>query len=238
MNFFKKLFKAKKDNHIEYPAEPVDIQDTIDTDFTQEEYDRDYELKKKGLEHVLGKAYHMVGHAIIPFDAGGAVDMYYFTEHIPGTGFATMELLDPFGNGPEPNSLGTYELVAFTREPYNTGDEKNAFNLIERKTCGNFTSMGFYGKNAALNPGDTCELPVDDVETRYLIFDNYTPDDKKFMIGHRAHHLLLCMEIFKDEMEYSRANGSDQLFTLFKQKGVYPYSDLNRESVLKNISGD
>lgn len=47
----------------------------------------------------------IVGHAIIPFSIGGAVDMYYFTDHIKGTGFATMELLNPDGNGPKPNKL-------------------------------------------------------------------------------------------------------------------------------------
>lgn len=234
MNFLKKLFKTKKDNN----SDKINAQNITDNDFAQEEYDLDYELKDKGLEHVLGKAYHMVGHAIIPFNIGGAVDMYYFTEHIPGTGFATMELLDPHGKGPKPNRLGTYELVAFTKEPYNTSDKKNAFNTIERRMCGNLTRMGYYGKDAALNPGDTCELPIDDAEIRYVIFDNYAPDNKKFTIGNRDHHLLLCMEIFKDELDYSRAKGSSELFTLLKQKGVYPYSDLGRESVLKNISGD
>ena len=44
-------------------------------EFTQEEYDKDYELKMAGLEAVLGKSHELVGHAIIPFDVGGAVDM-------------------------------------------------------------------------------------------------------------------------------------------------------------------
>lgn len=234
MSLFKKLFRIKSDT----ASKKIEDQNMTYNGFSQEEYDRDYELKDKGIEHILGKSYNIVGHAIIPFDVGGAVDMYYFTKHIPGTGFATMELLDPNGNGPKPNSLGTYELVAFTKEPYNAHEEKTAFSVIERKICSYFTNIANFGKDATLNPGDTIEIPVNDTESRYLVFDHYTPDSKKFMIGDREHHLLLCMEIFRDESDYARAKGSNELFTLLKQKGIYPYSDLNRKSVLKNITGD
>jgi hypothetical protein len=41
-----------------------------------------------------------------------------------------MELLDPDGNGPKPNKLGTYELVAFTKEPI-TKMEKMTLTLIK-----------------------------------------------------------------------------------------------------------
>lgn len=221
MNFFKKLFgKQKKEEPI--PEE----------EFSQEQYDKDYEEKSKGLEDVLGKMYDMVGHAIIPFSVGGAVDMYYFLNHIPGTGFATMELLDPNGNGPKPNRLGTYELVAFTKEIYNESETQNAFNLIERRFCGIFTIIGNYSAEAVLNPNETCEVPVDGEENKCLVFDNYRPDNKEFKVGDRNHHLLLCLEVFRSEMEFARKNGSSELFSLLKKKGYYPYSDLNREPVV------
>ena len=71
MNIFKKFFGKKETKK----------------EFTQEEYDEDYELKMEGLEYVLGKSHNIVGHAIIPFEIGGAVDMYYFPNGIKGTGF-------------------------------------------------------------------------------------------------------------------------------------------------------
>ncbi|ACT95682.1 hypothetical protein [Dyadobacter fermentans] len=83
LNFVKNLFK-KQDN---LPPR----------EFSEEEFEADYEAKRKGLENVLGKMHDIVGHAIIPFAVGGAVDMYYFPNHIPGTGFATMELLIRMG---------------------------------------------------------------------------------------------------------------------------------------------
>ncbi len=220
MGFFKKLFGGKKE-------EPIPEQE-----FSQEQYDRDYEEKAKGLEDVLGKMHGLVGHAIIPFSVGGAVDMYYFPSHIPGTGFATMELLDPDGNGPRPNRLGTYELVAFTKEPYNESQEtQTAFNLIERRICGFFTTIGNFSSGAVLNPNETCEVPREGEENRCLVFDNYQPGNKEFWVGDRKHHLLLCLEIFRSEMEFARENGSPELFKLLKQKGFYPYSDLDREKV-------
>jgi hypothetical protein len=223
MSFFKKLFGGQK--------KADETPDELPTEkFSQNDYDKDYELKERGLENVLGKMYGMVGHAIIPFSVGGTVDMYYFPNHIQGTGFATMELLDPDGNGPKPNSIGTYELVAFTRHPYETNDEKEIpFDLIERRVCGTFTTIGNYSFQAVLKPGDTCEVPRDDEENRCVIFDLYQPDNKEFKIGDRKHHLLLCMEIFRSEMDFARENGSAKLFELLKQKDYYPYSDLDRE---------
>lgn len=219
MSFFKNLFSRKKKE----TPEP-------ELQFSNEQYEKDYEEKEKGLEAVLGKIYNMVGHAIIPFDVGGTVDMYYFPNHIPGTGFATMELLDPDGNGPKPNALGTYELVAFTKELYDQNE--GAFNDIERRFCGIFTTIANYSFEAVLKPNDTCELPGDDDETKYIIFDNYQPENRQFKIGDRNHHLLLCVEIFREEMEFARQNGGGELFKKLKAAGHYPYSDLNRVSVV------
>ena len=215
MSFFKKLFGGQKKEEL-----------IADKEFTEEEYEKDYELKEQGLENVLGKMHGLVGHAIIPFSIGGAVDMYYFPNHITGTGFATMELLDPDGNGPKPNQLGTYELVAFTKETYHEDKEdQTPFNLIERRICGIFTTIGNYSFQAVLNPNETCEVPSEGEENRCLVFDNYQPGNSEFIIGGRKHHLLLCMEIFRSEMEFSRASGSEKLFKKLKDARHYPYSD-------------
>jgi hypothetical protein len=222
MSFFKKLFARRKKEE----------EQQEELEFTQEQWDADYEFKRQGLENVLGEMHRIVGHAIIPFAVGGAVDMYYFPNHIAGTGFATMELLDPNGNGPLPNRLGTYELVAFTKQSINENDdETTAFNLIERRICGTFTTIANYCSQAVLNPLETCEVPGSEGEYRCVVFDNYLPGNKAFQVGDRKHHLLLCLEVFRSEMEYARQHGSEELLHLLKQKGYYPYSDLDREPV-------
>lgn len=221
MSFLKKLF-GEKNKEVEVPAR----------EFTDEEFERDYKLKEQGLENVLGAMHGIVGHAIIPFSIGGAVDMYYFTNDIKGTGFATMELLDPDGNGPKPNRIGTYELVAFTKLDYNDNEENpTEFNTIERRFCGIFTTIGNYSSQAVLNPFETIEVPNGTDENNCLILDNYAPQGKEFTIGDRKHHLLLCLEVFRSEMEFARKNGSGKLIELLKEKGFYPYSDLDREPV-------
>lgn len=219
MGILDKLFGRKKD----LPKE----------DFNQEEYDQDYELKKSGLEEVLGEMYNMVGHAIIPFAIGGAVDMYYFTNHIQGTGFATMELLDLDGNGPLSNRHGTYELVAFTKHNYNSGEnQQTPFNIAERNACGYLTKIGLYSSQAVLNPMETVEIPNGEgEENTCLVFDKYEPDNKQFKVGERKHHLLLCLQVFRSEMQYARENGSEELFKLLKANNIYPYGDLDREPI-------
>ena len=46
--------------------------------FSDEDYDRWYELKRRGLEYVLGPMYEMVSHGVIPFFLGGRLDIYFF----------------------------------------------------------------------------------------------------------------------------------------------------------------
>lgn len=203
-------------------------------EFSPEEHEAAYASKKAGLESVLGEMYHMVGHAIIPFELGGAVDMYYFPNHIAGTGFATMELLNPDGNGPLKNKLGTYELLAFTKYDYHSSkEEKTPFNKAERDACGYLTAIGSYSFQAVLNPYETIEIPNGDgEENTCLIFDNYQAQGKSFKIGGRKHHLLLCLRIFRSEMNFAREYGSEKLLELLKENNIYPYGDLDRKAIV------
>lgn len=211
-------------------------------EFSAEEYEQYYELKKGALEQILGPMHDMVGHSIIPFQAGGFVDMYFFPNSIPGTGFATMELIKPDGSGPKPNRIGTYELVAFTNHRILSSYEKSQnqitespqdpYTKIKNRFCGIFTQIGFYSYEAVLNPGETCELPQGENEpTICLILDEYSPNGKHFKINGKQHCLLICIEVFRSEMEYARKNGSAAVLKKLKEAGYYPYSDLDRKPV-------
>ncbi|MBR6639173.1 MAG: suppressor of fused domain protein [Muribaculaceae bacterium] len=202
------------------------------TEFSDSEYETHSQLKLDGIEKVLGKSHDFVGHAIIPFNVGGAVDMYYFPNGIKGTGFATLELINPDGVGPIKNSIGTYELVAFTRNPISSEKDSDFFK-IERRMCGIFTSLGFYTKTARIEPRETCEVPQNEGEPNIcLIFDEYAPNGTHFTIGDKKHGLLLVIEIFPEEMCYAMNNGGQKLLNLLKEKGHYPYSDMNRKPVV------
>jgi hypothetical protein len=112
--------------------------------------------------------------------------------------------------------------------------ETNPFNLIERRICGIFTDLGFYSFDAKLEPLETCEIPQNEGEPNLcLIFDEYKPGGKEFKVGDRKHGLLLIIEVHRDEMEFAMENGTGKLLEKLKAKGYYPYSDLDRESVIK-----
>ena len=200
--------------------------------FTNEEYNKDYELKKSGLEKILGEMNHLVGHATMPFQLGGSVDLYYFPNANDGTCFVTMELLEPDGTGPKPSRIGTYELVAFTKHKLSNENKKPEFEKIEQRLNRILTMVGRYSFEAEINPGDTIEIPGGkDEPNGCLIFDEYKKSNVDFMIGDRKHGLLLIIEVFKSEMEYAMQNGSQVVLDKLKQKGFYPYSDLDRESI-------
>ena len=200
-----------------------------DMTFSDEEYEAHYETKEAALEQVLGPLYEYVGHALIPFEVGGAVDMYYFPQK-EGTALATMELIAPDGSGPKRSKIGTYELVAFTREPVSL-EKDSPFSRIERRLCGVFTTLGNYSKETRMNPGETCEIPEEEGNGICLILDEYAAE-QPFLINGEKHGLLLVVEIHRSEMEYAISQGGANLIQLLKTKGHYPYSDLDREPVI------
>lgn len=51
-----------------------------------------YEKKSEFMSTVLGPEHDMVMHAIIPYDVGGTLDLYYFTNFFNGTAIASKEL--------------------------------------------------------------------------------------------------------------------------------------------------
>ncbi|MHC4520877.1 MAG: suppressor of fused domain protein [Planctomycetota bacterium] len=208
--------------------------------FSEEEWERHYDVKEAGLERLLGPMHGQVGHAIIPFGVdGGAVDMYYFPNGIDGTSFATMELIQPDGTGPKPNRVGTYELVTFTKRKMPvSGSEAGAehpFSMIEQRMQHLMTGIGLYSYQAVLNPGDTCEVPLyEDEPNLCLIFDEYRKDGLGLEIDGRRHCLLLCIEVFRSEMEHARREGSSVVLRKLTEAGHYPYSDLDRQPVFSD----
>ena len=198
--------------------------------FSDEENQRDYDLKKQGLEKVLGKMDDMVLHAIIPYEIGGPLDIYTFSKHLAGTGFVSMELLSPADSGPKANRDGTYELIMFTRlKDGGENTEDSPYSKIALRCRSIMTSGGRYSTMAVLNSGDTSEVPISEDEFACIILDKYTT----FSVGERTHHLLLIMEVFRNEMEYARKEGTEKLLLQLKEQNYYPFSDLDRKSVIE-----
>ncbi|PKW19990.1 hypothetical protein CLV50_3337 [Flavobacterium lindanitolerans] len=204
-----------------------------DQNFTNEQFAEYHNLKLKSIESVLGVSAETVGHSIIPFGTiadmtVGAVDMYYFPNHISGTGLTTMQLITPDGNGPK-NKKGTYELIAFTKQTYNNPEQEppTQFNQIERRICDTFTQIAGVASKKEFNPLEICQLKDNDGKNKYIIFDLY----KEFKIGKQKHHLLLCIEIFEEELATIEMFGHKGFVNMLKMINIYPYSDLDRNWV-------
>jgi hypothetical protein len=197
--------------------------------FSDEDYQRDYERKNRWLEQLLGSAHSSVLHSIIPFVVGGNVDLYPFEHVVDGTAYGTMEVVEPDGTGPKPSRIGVYELVMCTREKIVDGAPTTT---MEGRVSGILSMVALYSREAVLNPGDTLETPGEnDKPGHCLVLDEWKKPGVEFSINRRECGLILVIEIHRSEMEYAMKNGSQSLFALLKDKGYYPYSDLDRDPV-------
>jgi hypothetical protein len=192
-----------------------------------------YDRKSSLMEASLGKQYDMVSHAIMPFCVGGALDLYYFAEGLPGTAIATKELCELPNDGSKNDAFDCYELVMFTRHLLNLdhSDDKNtAFGNVHSVISSILNCIARYSADATLNPNETCEFPEDmeQVGGRCLIFDGYASHTDE-MAGEFG--LLAIIEVFPSEMKFARKKGGAKLIQLLKDRGIYPYSDLDREAV-------
>ena len=201
--------------------------------FTPEEYARFFELKKSGLELILGPMHAMVGHAIIAFQVGGPVDMYRFLQPSHGTAFATMELIEPDGTGPMPSRIGVFELIAFTKHAIDESDPHNGFSEAELRIRRIFTRVARSAFYEPFHPLDTCEVPQSDGQPNIcVVFGEWRKRGTPFKIGANKFGLLLCIEVFQKEMEFAMQEGTKELIKRVKEKGYYPFSDLEREPVV------
>lgn len=192
-----------------------------------------YKRKSALMEASLGKEHDMVMHAIISYAVGGALDLYYYPNGLPGTAIATKELSELPNEGSSNAVYRSYELVMFTKQQLDLDaamDETTEFGRMHRNINAILNRIAPYSAQATLNPNETCEFPagMEDVGGKCLIFDGYAchSDDIAENFG-----LLALIEVFRSEMEYARKHGGAKLIQRLKAKGHYPYSDLDREPV-------
>ena len=183
-----------------------------------------WDARVAAIEGVLGKSEDVVGHAAIPFhlggDIGGAADIIYFRHHLPGRVSVTSELIGC--EDQVPNDLGNYELMICHR-----GDEEWGPNII----C----KLAYYTLEAELKPGDTMDIgsaaPKGSAIAALLFLDY-----GRFKVRGTKAGLLLCIGITADELESCRKGRRADVEQALKKAGVYPYTDLYRQSVLKGKS--
>ena len=60
-----------------------------------------------------------------------------------------------------------------------------------------------------------------------FLFDTYAT----FTLFGRKNELRLCIGITKPELQFKMQHGADKLLKLLKRHGVYPFTELERDSV-------
>lgn len=175
-----------------------------------------WDARQAALEAILGSADDQVFHAVVPLYLGGSADVLRF--HPPGMGvtYVTSDLIGE--DGQLQNELGNYELMICLRS-----DDNWAPNLISQ--------LARYTLEAQLNPWETMDigpaLPKGSRLTALAFIPHAT-----FQVRGRDCGLLLCLGITSDELDAYHEHGSAFVLDHLKVKGVFPFSDLVRGSVL------
>ncbi len=198
-----------------------------------------YENKVKMFEQLLGPSHTTVITALTGWELGGPVDLWVFPNHIEGTIFSTMQLVFPGNKEQVSNSLGKFELAAATRyKPSSTpqapaeGDELNPnsyeFQSVEIRSI--LSGAARYSCMTRIEPGETAEVEPETPgePNTCLMFDTlFQSNQTNGLCGS-----LLVIKVHPSELDYARENGSDALFSLLKDAGVYPFSDLDRKAIV------
>lgn len=202
------------------------------------------ETKSAFMERILGKEHNMVMHAIIPYAVGGTLDLYYYPNLPGGTAIATKELVDHKFNRPSNNYFDAYELVMCVRHPIsfdqydvvnNVGNTvKGTFNREHAEVNAILNVIARYSSEAKLNPYETIEFPenFDVIGGKCMILDCFSEPYIDAKTNFKKFGLMLLMEIHRAEMEYAMQQKGKELLQLLKEKGIYPFTGIDRDLVI------
>lgn len=144
-----------------------------------------------------------------------SVDVICFKNKFPGVIATTW---DRIGDDEQfANDQGNYELMICTREA-----SEWALHVISQ--------LALYTHEEPIEPGDTMDLDgalPEGSNLSALLFLDYA----RFKVLERDAGLLLCVGITADELEEYQNGDSNAFIEKLQDRGVYPYTDLNRESI-------
>lgn len=189
---------------------------TRSSDHTDHDWHQLWDARLVVLESVLGASDDTVIHSPVPFYLDGAADVLVFRKHNDGVVYVTADLIGD--DRSKPSELGQYELMICLRKNADWAPQ-----LI--------SNLAKYTVDAVLSPNDTMDIgsalpqPTQLEAFLYVPYAKITVDDKKAGI-------LLCLGITQDELSFVREHGPDELLSHLKQAGVFPFTDLSRQSVL------
>lgn len=171
------------------------------------------------MEGVLGKSDGTVYAANSWMHRQGIADVLRFRGYLTGVTYVTSDLI---GNPRQvPNRWGQYELMMCTRE-----ENEWAPALLSR--------LAAYTLEATLHPGDTMDLAESrpkDSTVAGLLFMRPDPPADTLRIMNTPANLVLCLGITESEFAACKTFGTGVMGRMFREKNVFPYTHMNRESV-------
>jgi hypothetical protein len=171
-----------------------------------------WNARADALAPVLGD-YGNVFHSPHAFDLGGSAEVMAFYEHLDGAVYVTADLT----RKPDA-SYADYELMICHR----TREDDWGPNVISR--------LAPYTQEAYIAAGESMDIdqatPPESAIKAFL-FDTYGT----FTLFGEPNELRLCIGITKPELEFKMEHGSDKLLALLKRRGVYPFTDLTRDTI-------
>jgi hypothetical protein len=178
-----------------------------------------WDARVAAMEDVLGRCDGTVWHAPSPNHRLGFADVIRFRTYVNGITYVTCDLI---GNDKQiPNRWGHYELMMCTRT------ESDWAPAI-------LSQLAQYTHEAVLHPGDTMDLssarPPDSTIAALLFARPDPPADTFTVLGTPA-NLILCIGITAAEFTACKNFGSGVMLRMLKENGVYPWTELARESV-------
>lgn len=189
---------------------------TIGNETADDDWQKMWDARLASLESEFGKSEEEIATSATPIYLGGGADVLTFKDHIDGFVYITAGLI---GNGSQKKTdLGEYELMICAR------NENDWMPTL-------LSQLAPYTFEAALNPGDTMNIgpamPAGSTISALL----YVPY-REFKVNDIDAATLLCIGITEQELQHCSANGHTDVLAELKAKGIYPFTDPNRESVL------
>jgi hypothetical protein len=173
------------------------------------------------IERILGP-HDSVFHAPVPFDMGydigGRSDVPIFENHVPGLVYITSDLI---GRKQKKSDAGNYELMICHREK----ETEWGVQLISTLAYYTLQAPIFSKETMGLEGGPFLEQ---DSVIRHILFDKYA----EFTIENEKLGIMLLIGITHDEWEWGRQNSNEHLIQILKDKEIYPFTDMNRKSVI------
>ena len=181
----------------------------------EDDWEEVWDARADALAQILGQGHDNVFHAPHPFALGGNADVMAFHHHLDGAVYVTAEL-----TGKPDACYADYELMICHRTPSDWGP-----NIISRLAP--YTQQAYIGAGESMDI-DSATPPESRIKA--FVFDTYA----KFTLFGHENELRLCLGITKPELDFKIEHGAEKLLALLKRHGVYPFTDLERDSVPLN----